>query len=311
MRVASNSFANDLVRHLQMLNRRQSTLQTQISSGQRIQDASDDPLAAQRVLGLRDDSAATDQYQKNIQTHQDFANVTAGSLQNLQKILNRVQEIAVSADDLASPEELKSKGIEVGELLKQAVQIANTQFRGEYIFSGTKGKVAAVSTTLDADKLIQAVTFDGNSSEAESEVAPGVSLSSRVPAENSSGAGTVGLFADSRSGADLFKHIIDLQNQLLNGDAATIQSTTNNDLKKDEENVLYHVAFNGALQSRLETASSTNKDQKLALEGDISKYADTDISQAIVRLSQQQTAYQATLQSAASMMNLSLLSYLR
>ncbi len=311
MRVASNSFANDLVRHLQMLNRRQSTLQTQISSGQRIQDASDDPLAAQRVLSLRDNSAATDQYQSNIQTHQDFASITASSLQNLQKVLNRIQEIAVSVDDLSSKEEMQSKGAEVAELLKQAVQIGNTQYRGEYIFSGTKTDVPALSTTIDGDKRVQTVAFGGNSAELESEVAPGVTLSSRIPADNSSGSGTVGLFSDARSGADLFKHLVDLQNQLLNGDAATIQSATNNNLKKDEENLLYHVASNGALQSRLETLSSTNKDQKLALESDMSKYADTDISQAIVRLSQQQTAYQATLQSAASMMNLSLLTYLR
>src|SRR5580765_5244599 len=134
LRVTSNSFSDSLINRLQTLARNQNVLQTQISSGQRVQDASDDPLAARRILTLRDDSVATDQYQKNIQNHQDFAHATQGSLQALQKILNRVQEIAVSADDLASPDDLKSYGVEVSELLKQAVQIGNTQFRGEYIF---------------------------------------------------------------------------------------------------------------------------------------------------------------------------------
>ncbi len=310
MRVASNSFSNNLINHLQTLMKRQSTLQTQISSGQRIQNASDDPVAAQRVLSLRDDSVANLQYQNNVQTDQDFAQSTQGGLQALQKIVSRVQDIAVSADDLASKDNLHSYGVEVSQLLQQAVQIANTQFRGEYIFSGTKSDTPAVSSTLDANGLVQSVNFTGNSSEAQSEVAPGLMLSARVPAANDSGSGATGVFADSRSGADLFNHLITLQNQLLSGDSAGIKNQTVGDLKKDEDNVLYHVADNGALQSRLDTVLSSSKNEKLALDSDMSNYADTNVTDAVVRLSQQQTAYQATLQSAASVMNLSLLTYL-
>jgi len=311
LRVTSNSFSDSLINHLQTLTRRQSVLQSQIASGQRVQDASDDPVAAQRILALRDDSVATDQYQKNIQTHQDFAHATQGSLQALQKILNRAQEITTSADDLTSPGDLKSYGVEIGELLKQAVQIANTQFRGEHIFSGTKTNVPTVTATYDATGNVQSVAFGGNSSEALSEVATGVTVSSRIPGSNSSGSGDFGLFADSRTGTDLFKHLITLQTQLQSGDTAGIRATTSNDLKTDDENLLNHIAANGALQSRLETLSNTNKDQKLSIESSLSQNADMDISQAIVHLSQQQTAYQATLQSAASIMNLSLLSFLR
>src|SRR5690348_11999127 len=115
MRVTSNSFSDSLVKHLQTLTRRQSTLQTQIASGQRVQDASDDPLAAQQILGLRDDSVANAQYKKNIQSHQEIATVTGSALQSLQKVLDRAQEIAFSADDLDSAEALKPLGAEVGE----------------------------------------------------------------------------------------------------------------------------------------------------------------------------------------------------
>src|SRR4029079_10541760 len=146
MRVTSNSYAESLINQLQRQTSRQSAIQLQISSGQRIQDASDDPLAAQRVLTLRDDSVATNQYQKNIQTHQDFAHATQGSLQSLQKILDRVQEIAITASGgVNAPSDLKTYGVEVGQLLKQAVEIANTQFRGEYFFSGTKTNVPAAT----------------------------------------------------------------------------------------------------------------------------------------------------------------------
>lgn len=311
MRVSSNSFSDSLINHLQKLTRRQSTLQTQVATGQRVQDAADDPLAAQQILTLRDDAVATAQYQKNIQTHQEFATVSGSAIQQIQKVLDRAQEIAVSADALDDPGALQAYGVEVGELIKQAVSIANTSHRGEYIFSGTKGNTPAVSSTTDDSGQVTAVAFTGNASQASSEIAPDVLISSRVAAQNASGSGDLGVFSDSRSSTDLFQHLISLRDQLLSGDTATIASQTRADLEKDSDNVLYHMAGNGALQARLETMTKLNKSEKSAIEEDLSQNADIDMSEAIVHLSQQQTAYQATLQSAGAVMNMSLLSFLR
>jgi hypothetical protein len=112
-------------------------------------------------------------------------------------------------------------------------------------------------------KRVQAVAFGGEQFGGRKRSRSGRhALIAHSSGETVSGAGTVGLFADSRSGADLFKHLVDLQNQLLNGDAATIQSTTYNDLKKDEENRSLSRASNGALQSRLETSSKHEQGSK-------------------------------------------------
>src|SRR5687768_12392865 len=127
MRVTSNNFSENLIGHLHTLSRRQIDLQNQIASGQRVQNASDDPFAAQQVLQLRDDSAANAQYQKNIQTHHEFADVTHGLMRNLQKVLDRAQEIATTVDDLDSPEDLRSYATEIDQLLKHAVHLSNVQ----------------------------------------------------------------------------------------------------------------------------------------------------------------------------------------
>src|SRR5437763_16258467 len=102
MRVTSNSYSENLIAQLQKLSGRQVNLQSQISSGQRVTDASDDPAAAQQVLGLRDQSVSLGQYQKNIEVHQEFAGATQGVISGLQKIVDRAQEIATSVDGLAS-----------------------------------------------------------------------------------------------------------------------------------------------------------------------------------------------------------------
>jgi flagellar hook-associated protein 3 FlgL len=311
MRVTSNNFSENLVTHLHRLSRRQIDLQNQIASGQRVQNAADDPLAAQQVLQLRDHASANNQYQKNIQIHQEFADVTHGLMRNLQKVLDRAQEIAITVDDIDSPEDLRSYATEIDQLLKHAVQISNAQHRGDFLLAGTRTNTAPFSVTTNTSGSITSVQFAGSTSTAESEIAPGVLVTSRVPGANSGGAGERGLLADSRAGADIFGHLIALRDQLLAGDVTAIQTTTRDQLRADEENLLFHMADNGELQARLESSLNSAKDEKLALESEISNRADADLPETIVRLNQQQTTYQAALQSASSMMDLSLLTFLR
>jgi flagellar hook-associated protein 3 FlgL len=311
MRVTSNNYTENLITHFHSIARRQLNLQDQIATGQRIQDASEDPFAAQQVLQLRDHQAANAQYQKNIGVHQEFATVTHGLMRNLQKVLDRAQEIAFTVSDINSPEDLRSYSKEVDQLLEHAVQIANSQHRGEFVLAGTKTDTKPFVTTESASGDVTSVAFTGNTNVAESEIAPGATISSRVPGENRSGVGERGLITDSQAGADIFAHLIALRDQLASGDLESVRTTTRAQLLADEENVLSHMARNGALQSRLEGTLGDSKDQALTIENEISNRADVDLPQAIMRLNQQQTNYQAALQSAASIMNMSLLSFLR
>lgn len=311
MRVSSNTFTDNLLNHLQTLSRRQANLQFQASSGQRIQTADEDPLAMRQVLSLRDNSAATAQFQKNISTNQDFATVTGSALRSLTTIINKAREIATSADDTKSPEALKSYATEVSRLISRAVDIANSKHRDEYLFAGTNSGQAAFTANYDAAGMVTSVDFQGNTDLPETEIDSGVRVASRLAGANTTGSGPRGLFSDDRFGADLFSHLISLQQQLSAGDLDGIQQTTRAQLEADEDNVLYHVADNGALQAHLEAASSENKNEKLALDTEISGLADADLADTMVRLNQTQTNYQAALQSAGSILNLTLLDFLR
>jgi flagellar hook-associated protein 3 FlgL len=311
MRVTSNSYSENLITQLHTLSRRQINLQNQIATGQRVQKASDDPFAAQQVLQLRDSSAANAQYQKNIQTHHEFADATHGLMRNLQKVLDRSQEIATMVDDLDSPEDLRSFAAEIDQLLKHAVQLSNARHRGDFLLGGTRTNAAPFVATTNAAGKVTAVSFAGNTNIPESEIGEGNLIASRIPGENRGAAGVRGLLADTGAGADIFAHLISLRDQLESGDVAAIHSTTRDQLAADEENLLFHIANNGALQSRLEASLNTMKDEKLALEGEISHRIDVDLPETIVRLNQEQTTYQAALQSAGSLLDLSLLPFLR
>jgi len=310
MRVTANTFPNALLDQLSSLSQRQNKLQNQAATGQLVTLPEDDPVAMRRVLDMQAENSAVGQYARNIERHQELAAATYDSIKSLKSISDKAGEIAIAAGDLSAPS-LPIYAKQVTELIKQAVQIANTKNRGDYLFSGTNSNLPPYVLTTDVNGVVTGVTYQGNTTEAESEIASGITISAQVPGENNSGTGARGLLADDRVGADFLNHLIDLQNHLLSGDVTSIENNDRAALQRDEDNLLYHVGQNGAIQSRLESSLSLSNQRMDSLEKMVSKEADADLTQTIVRLNQTQTAYQAALKSAGRILGSSLLDYMQ
>jgi flagellar hook-associated protein 3 FlgL len=105
--------------------------------------------------------------------------------------------------------------------------------------------------------------------------------------------------------------LISLQNHLLAGDTSAIVSTDLPQLRRDEDNLLIQMGNSGAVQARLESALSGARQRGESLEAMVSQEADVDLAEVLVRLNQSQVAYQAALQSGATLLNQSLLDFLR
>jgi len=311
MRVTSNSFPNALIDQLNSLTVRQSRLQTQAATGQRIQSPEDDPVTLRRVLDLQAESSTVSQYRDNIARQRELANATYGTMKSLKKISDRANEIATSADGVKSPQELQTYAAEVTELIKQGVQIMNAKNRVDYLFTGTRTDQVPFVLALNSNGQVDTVTYQGNTALAESEVAERETLSAQVVGANATGDGPRGLIADSRSGADFFNHLISLQKNLAAGNAKAIAAGDRLQLQRDEENILFHFSSNGAVQAHLEAADATARDRGLSLETEVSREVDSDLAQTMVKLGQTQTAYQAALQSGGAILNVSLLDFLR
>ena len=311
MRVTANTFPNSLVDQLNQLALRQNRLQNQATTGQRIQSPEDDPAAMRRVLDLQTESKSLDQYRNNMATLGDQANTSFVSIKALKRISDRASEITVLADGTKSPADLKVYSAQITQLIQEAVQLTNSPYRGDYLFGGTKSDQPPFVSTMNASGQVTAVTYQGNSSVAESEIAPGVTLSAETPGANTSGSGPHGLITDSRTGADLFNHLISLQNNLLAGNTAAISTTDHPQLALDEENFIIHLSTNGAVQARLEASATIATTRGDSLEAFVSKEADADLAQTLVRLNETQNAYKVALQSGGSILQLSLMDYLR
>lgn len=311
MRVSANTFSDTLITQLSQLAVRQQKLQSQAATGQRVRLPEDDPVALRRVLDLQGEFSTNSQYTKNIARQLELAQASFNGIKALKTISDRASEIATQVDDLKSPAELQFYAKEITEMIKQAVHLLNSTNRGDYIFGGTITDQPPYAMTLDANGAVTAVAYQGNLSTAEVEISDGVMISSQAIGDNSTGSGPRGLVSDTRSGADLLNHLISLQNNLLAGNTALIASTDRANLAADEDNLLYHISSNGAIQARLETTQKLNEQRGQSVENQVSKEVDADLAQTMVKLSQTQTAYEAALQSGARALNLSLLDYLR
>ena len=311
MRVTNQTFTGNFLSQLQQLQERQLRLQKQAATGQKISLPEDDPAAMQRVLDLQAESRATGQYQQNIAQLQGTATATYNVINGLKTISDRASEIATLADGLRSPQDLAAYATEINQLIGQAVQLANTKYQGSYVLSGTMSNTLPFATTTDTSGQVTSATYQGNTSLAQNEIAAGVTVTADSLGANTSGSGARGLVTDSRNGADFLSHLISLRDNLQAGNTAAIASTNRTQLAADEENILYHVTANGALQARLQATSDLATQHSLSVDGQISKETDADMATTLTQFSQTQTAYQAALQSGAAMMNLSLLDFLR
>jgi flagellar hook-associated protein 3 FlgL len=313
MRVSSNSFTNDFLTQINQLQQQQITLQQESASGLKVTLPENNPAVMTNVLNLQTASSESSQYQNNVASLQNSATTSYDAMNSLKTISDQVNEIAIEASSgTTSSSQLSAYSTQVSQLIQQALQIANTQNAdGNYIFGGTETNKQPFTATTAANGSVTSVAYNGNSSVASAEIAPHTTVSAQTPGENNSGSGPQGLFADSRTGADFFSHLISLQQDLASGNTSAISSTDAPALQKDETNIITSISANSVMQATLTNATNIATAQSTNLATQISNDTSANLATTMTQLNQTQTAYQAALESGSMIFNTSLLNYLK
>lgn len=138
MRIPNLTMSDALVTRLNTLNIKQGQYNDQISNGQRISLASEDPQAAGRILRLQSERSSIDSYSKNAERALGVAQASFAALNQLKGFSDRVTELAaLSISGNVSAKEREAYAVEVSGLLQSAIDVANTSHQGEYLFNGT------------------------------------------------------------------------------------------------------------------------------------------------------------------------------
>jgi flagellar hook-associated protein 3 FlgL len=269
-------------------------LQRSISSGKRIHEPADDPLAMTQILGFRSSVSVLDQYQKNIDQGLSWARQTESALYDVNQELSRTKELVLSqVTGTASDENRQTTAEEVSVIFERVIQLANTQLGERYIFSGFRTDTAPFASTSD-------YTYRGDSGAIQTEIARNEKISVNL----------TGLEVFTGGPVNVFQTLDDVVTHLQDGDVSGLELDIDT-LDSSLEHILAKLGEIGGKTNQLEMTKESLEDLKLSATELLSELEDTDLAEALAGLSMQETIYQASLASSAQLLQTSLLDFLR
>ena len=287
------------------------TLEQQISTGNAINVASDNPPGAANLLQLQSGLTRTNQYASNANDGKGWltlANSTVGSvLSNLQSVLSLVQ--SVSGQSLTGQATTRqATADQVAAALTSITNLANTTYEGnQLLFAGTGGTTQAYD---------QNGNYVGGGSAPARTVAPGTQIPISLtgpqifgPASGPGGTTTPALLGNNAAsaGPGVLRQIV---NDLGSGNLTAVEGTDLTNLQASISKVEGAAGQLGAYQQQVEGFAQQASASSTALTQELGNVQSTNVAQAITSLQLQQTAYQEALYATSQLSTDSLAKYL-
>ena len=179
-RISTDMPNDDLQFRLRRHESELSALQSKIGSQKKIKELRDDPLAAAKAVRYDSYLTRLNRFEENALYARDHFKITDGYLRQAQDVMQRVREIAVQGSNgTYAAEDLRYMGVEVNELLKELVDIANAVGPdGKKLFAGDKAftePFRAVQGVVEGapESVIARVEYQGAGASRRAEVAEG------------------------------------------------------------------------------------------------------------------------------------------
>jgi flagellin-like hook-associated protein FlgL len=193
-RITNALQSNMLLESMNANMRRMMELQTQISTGNRINTPSDDPIGANTALELRNTLQKNTQYATNVDNGLNGLGLTETAISGLSDILNQAKTLMLQqVGSTATADTRKNAAISVDGMLQEAINIANRKFGNTYLFGGAQTQTAPFSLSGDA------VAYNGDSTEMLANISDGISM----PVTMSGAAAFGALSTEIRGNVDL------------------------------------------------------------------------------------------------------------
>ncbi len=296
MRVSSNMEPDVLAAIWRTQGQEQTALQ-ELSTGKRVNQPSDDPLAAAEMVANQDQSSRADQYLQNIDTLNSQMQTASTSLSSAVQALTQAVSLGVEGSSGTISAASRQAIVQnLQGIQSQLVQLANTSVSGSYLFGGTAATAAPY--TLDSASP-SGVTYNGNDGTNTVAIADGLSVQTNVPGNQ--------IFQNG--GGDAFGALQQLITALQSGTASAAQTATAQ-VKSALDSVSGQQVFYSNAVNQLNSTQTFLNQEQVNLTTQANSLVGADIAKVATDLTQAQTAYSATLAAAAKILPTSLLNYL-
>lgn len=308
MRVTSNMMNAQLLLNLNRNGNRMSDLQTQMSTGRKINKPSDDPVGITYSMRYRAELSSNEQYQDNVDAALSWLDFNDTMIGQAGSIIQRLKELTVKASNTTNPQTaLTSIQTEVQQLKEQLIDIGNSKINGKYIFNGQNYDKKPYDFVKDANNLSDTRAVGDlltDSGDINYIVGDNVQLAINITGNNIFGS------PDEKDGDHLFTMIDRLSTALGAGDFPTISAQLDKlDTRLDK--LMTVRAEIGAKTNRVELMNGRLEDLGINLTAMQSKTEDADYEKLILQSKIQESIYNASLSAGAKIISTSLVDFLR
>ena len=286
----------NLLATLQKTTQIQNDILQWFASGQRVNDLGKDPVAVAQLVLNRGDVKNADQFIRNISRIRSRLEAADGALNNAIIVMTRAISLGTQgANGTLSQANRDAIAIEIDTLRDQLLALANTSFRGVYLFAGTAVDVQPF--VLDGAQP-SGIRYDGNINVNDIEITEGQMLQVQVPGSQ--------IFADAA--ADLFGALTDL--------SVALRTDTNVAAAVDQIGVAFgHLnaerAFYGTTLASLNNSEAFLDREKIQLRQRENDLVADDFAASASEFTSAETARNAILAVGSRISQLSLFDFLR
>src|ERR1051326_5197178 len=297
MRVNPN-FSADILQDLYQSQSQQQTTMQQMASGHLINMPSDNPAGAAELVQNQVQQDQNDQYLQNTSSMEGLMATADSTLSSVVTALNKAISLGVQGGTgsvtLADQEAIAQ---EVQGIQSQVLQLANTSYKGNYVFAGTLTKTPPFVPNPSSP---DGVDYQGNEGINQVQIGEGRTIQVNVPGDQ--------IFQGA--GGDVFKSLQDLVTALNNGDLTAISNATT-----EVGNSLNYLSnqrvFYGNATNQLNSNQSFLQQEKVNLQSQQNTVDGVDLAKAATDLSQEQVTQSAALAALAKVIPMSLMNYLK
>lgn len=272
--------------------------QQKLSSQKQISKASDDPAGSLTALGHRATLQRSAQFQRNASDARSWMVAGDTALTSSVEQITHVRTLVIQARSGASdPNSREALASEVATVRESLLALANTKYLNRPIFAGTSDSTAA----FDA-----AGNYLGDGNSVSRPIAPEVSVD-----VNRTGTSVFGTFdATDPMNGNVFQVLDAIEAAIAAGDDAGMANGINA-LDAAMDRIESAQVQLGARARQVDDVIARNEITDIDTKRALAEVEDVDVAQALIDASAKQFSYQAALSTAAKVMQISLLDFMR
>lgn len=274
----------------------------ELSSGKSILEPSDNPFGTGKAISLQSTIEGLSSYAGNVKDGVAWANTATSALSSIGSIVQRVRELTLqSVSGVTNKTDLENMAGEVEQLTESVKQDANAQYAGRYVLSGTLTETAPYEPGGED-------AYHGNEGKVLRAIAPGTSVQI-----NESAGTLLGNGPESEDGK-LLDTLRTIAKHMSEGTPAALAALGGSDLEAIDANsqtLLQMQAHTGTVVDQLNMAESRIESMKASATKILSSTQDANIAQVSIEYSSQKAGYEAALRAGASIVQMSLLEFLK